>query len=232
MKKVSSVLIWTLFILMAFRPAGILIASCFGYSFELISIPAYTVAIAVLSVCTFAFDIAAGDKEKAAALYIVTAILTPLSLVSWIINIFVCCKIVVAVSGLVSAIFCCCLTVRYRKNLGMKITAAILYALLILFFCYLSFFVLIFGNIGETKIIESLDSPSGEYYAQVLSVDQGALGGDTVVTVYKRSGIDLFLLKIEKKPQTLYYGQWGEYIRISWADEKCLYINSVKYNVE
>ena len=66
MKKASSVLIWTLFILMAFRQVGTLIASCFGYSFELISMPAYTVAIAVLSVCTFAFDIAAKDKEKEA----------------------------------------------------------------------------------------------------------------------------------------------------------------------
>lgn len=234
MKKASSVLIWTLFILLAFRPVGILIASCFGYSFELISMPAYTVAIAVLSVCTFAFDIAAKDKEKVAALYIVTAILTPLSLVSWIINLFACCKIVVAVSGLVSAIFCCCLTVRYRKNSGMKTTAAILYALLILFFSCLSFFMLIFGNIGQNTVVRTLESPSGKYCAQVIDSDQGVFGGDTLVDVYEKRGINLILFKIEKKAQRVYFGEWGEFenMKIRWKDDNCLVINSVEYEIE
>ena len=116
----------------------------------------------------------------------------------------------------------------------MKITASILYALLILFFSCLSFFMLIFGNIGQNTVVRTLESPSGKYCAQVIDSDQGALGGDTLVDVYKKSGVNLILFKIEKKPQLVYCGDWGEFnnMKIHWKGNNCLVINSVEYEIE
>ncbi len=232
MKKASSVMIWTLFILMAFHPTGILAALCFGYGFKLMSVPVYAAAIAALSLCALVFDIISGNKAKNRTLRIIIALLTPMSLIGGLINVFACYEIAAVVSSLVSAVLCCCLTVRHGKNLGIKITASIFYSLLILFFCFMSFLAVVMGNFGESTVIKSVDSPDGKYYAQVVSIDQGALGGDTLVSVYKRSGIDLFLFKIEKRPQKLYFGEWGEYIQISWTDDKCLRINSVEYSIK
>lgn len=57
MKKVTFGLIWLLFVLTILYPAGTLIAACFGYDFELISILAFSGIIALLSACTVILDL-------------------------------------------------------------------------------------------------------------------------------------------------------------------------------
>lgn len=71
------------------------------------------------------------------------------------------------------------------------------------------------------------------YYAQVIASNQGALGGDTLVDVYQNSGvnINLLFLKIYKKPQRVYIGEWGEFenMEIHWQSESCLVIDDEEY---
>lgn len=116
----------------------------------------------------------------------------------------------------------------------LKVVALVLSALMILPICFFSFIALIFGNIGQNTVVQTVESPSGKYYAQVIDSDQGALGGDTLVDVYKKSGINSILFKIENKPQRVYFGEWGEFgnMQIHWKDDNCLVINSVEYEIE
>ena len=70
--------------------------------------------------------------------------------------------------------------------------------------------------------------------AQVIDSDQGALGGNTIVDVDEKGSFNLLLFRIEKKPQRVYLGEWGEYegMQIHWKDDDCLVINSVEYELE
>ena len=118
--------------------------------------------------------------------------------------------------------------------MALKNVALVLSALMILPICFFSFIAFIFGNIGQNTVVQTVESPSGKYYAQVIDCDQGALGGDTLVDVYQDCGINAILFKIEKKPQRVYFGDWGEFenMQIHWKDDNCLVINSVEYEIE
>ena len=118
--------------------------------------------------------------------------------------------------------------------MALKIVALVLSALMILPICFFSFIALIFGNIGQNTVVQTVESPSGKYYAQVIDSDQGALGGDTLVDVYQDCGINAILFKIEKKPQRVYFGDWGEFnnMQIHWKDDNCLVINAVEYEID
>lgn len=94
---------------------------------------------------------------------------------------------------------------------------------------FFGFIALIFWNFGQTTVVQTVESPDGAYYAEVIDIDQGALGGDTVVDVYEK-----VFLNISKKSQRVYHGDWGEFrnMEIYWKDEHCLVINSTEYLIE
>ncbi|MBQ7888554.1 MAG: hypothetical protein IJ356_02210 [Erysipelotrichaceae bacterium] len=234
MKKVVSFLMWLLFILTTLYPAGVLITACFGYGFELISISAFAIVLAVLSVCIVVLDNVHKNALENKALRILLAIITPFSLINAVFYIFENPKIWVIAGVLISAGCCFYLTIKYGKPLALKIIALVLSALMVLPIGFISFILLIFGNIGQNTIVQTVESPSGKYYAQVIDSDQGALGGDTLVDVYEKSGINAILFKIEKKPQRVYFGEWGEFnnMQIYWKDDECLIINSTEYPIK
>ena len=165
---------------------------------------------------------------------ILLAVITPLSLVNAIIYTFKCPQIWVLVSVLVSAGCCCYLDIKHGKPTALKIAALVLSVLMVLPIGFFSFFALILGDFGHSTIVQTVESPSGKYYAQVINSDEGALGGDTFVDVYKNSGVNLILFKIEKKPQRVYSGDWGEFynMQIHWKDDSCLVINAGEYKIE
>lgn len=234
MKKAISILMCLLFVLAILYPAGVIITACFGYSFELFSVSTFGIAIAVLSVCIVILDLVFKNQLESKMVQILPAIITPLSLINAVFYIFECPQIWVIASVLLSAGCCCHLTVKYGKPMVLKVVALVLSALMILPISFFSFIALTFGNIGQDTVVQTVESPSGKYYAQVIDSNQGALGGDTLVYVYKISGIDLILFKIEKDPQRVYWGEWGEFnnMQIHWKDDNCLVINSVEYEIK
>ena len=234
MKKAISILMFLLFVLTILYPVGVTITACLGYTFDLIRVSAFAIVLAALSVCILVLDLIAEGTRKNNVMEILSAVITPLSLINAVFFIFECSQIWVIASVSLSAGCCCYLTVKYGKPLALKIVALVLSALMILPICFFSFIALIFGNIGQNTVVQTVESPSGKYYAQVIDSDQGALGGDTLVDVYKKSGINLILFKIENKPQRVYFGDWGEFenMQIHWKDDNCLVINSVEYEIE
>ena len=234
MKKAISILICLLFSLTILYPAGVITTACIGYSFELISVSAFAIALAALSVCVIVLDLICKNTPENKVMRTLLAIITPLSLINAVLYIFEYPQIWVIASVLLSAGCCCYLTVKYGNPMSLKIVTLVLSALMVLPIGFFSFIALIFGNIGQNTVVKTVESPSGEYYAQVIDSDQGALGGDTLVDVYKKSGVNLILFKIEKKPQRVYCGDWGEFsnMKIHWKDNNCLMINSVEYEIE
>lgn len=234
MKKAVSILMCLLFVLTILYPAGVITTACIGYNFELISISAFAVALAALSVCVIVLDLLCKNTLENKVIRILLAIITPLSLINAVFYIFECPQIWVIASAFLSAGCCCYLTVKHGKPLSLKIITLVLSALMLLPIGFFRFIALIFGNIGQNTVVRTVESPSGKYYAQVIDSDQGALGGDTLVDVYQDCRINAILFKIEKKPQRVYFGDWGEFenMQIHWKDDNCLVINSVEYEIE
>lgn len=233
-KKATFGLIWLLFALTLLYPAGTLLAACFGYKFELISVLAFSEIIALLSVCAVILDLVFKNVYESKLIRILLAIITPLSLFNAVFYIFECPQIFVATSAFVSAGCCCFLAVKHGKPLALKIVALILSGLMVLPIGFFCFFALTFGNISQNTVVQTLESSSGKYYAQVIDSDQGALGGATLVDVYEKSGINTIIFKTVKKPQRVYSGDWGEFenMQIYWKNDGCLVINSVEHKIE
>jgi len=233
MKRSITVLSCVLFALMALLPLGKAVSLCFGCSFTPLSVQAFSIAIAVLSVCVVALDIIYNNTITNTVICAMMTTITPLSLINIFLNLLERGRVSVLVSGAVCCVCCCILTVKHAKPLVLKIVALVLSVLLALPVGFLSLFV-VFFPIGQNTVVQCLESPNGRYYAEVIDSDQGALGGDTIVNVYEKWEINLLLFKLEKKPQPVYFGEWGEFknMEIYWKDDRCIVINSIEYEVE
>ncbi|MBR6514326.1 MAG: hypothetical protein IKT46_05765 [Clostridia bacterium] len=234
MKKAMPVLTWMFFGLTVLYPVGVIVSAFVGCSFELFCVWGYTAIIALLWVTGMILDFACKNKTNTKAMQTVLPLTTLLSLVNAVFCMFISPKILVLVFVFISFVCSCCFTVKYGRPLALKLVALILAAVMTAPIGALSFFVLIFGNIGQDTVVRTLDSPNGKYYAQVIDSDQGALGGDTIVNVYQKSNVNLILFKIQKNPQQVYLGDWGEYeyMKIYWTDNNRLMINSVEYFID
>ena len=227
MKKAISVLTFILFTLTVLYPLCTAITACFGYSFKFTSMTAFTVLLALLSVSAVILDLISKNTFTSK----LSAIITPLSLVNAVFCVFKCSDIAVIASLLFHVGCCCYLTVKHGKPAALKTVSLILSVLLVKPVCFICLFS--FG-FGDTNTVQTVESPSKKYYAQVIDDDQGALGGATLVNVCENSGINAILFKIKKKPKTVYRGNWSEYknMQIYWKNDKCPVINSVEYKIE
>lgn len=234
LKKAISFLTWILFVSATLYPTAVGITACLGYRFVLTSVSAFAVAFAALTVCIVLLDLVGKNTVENKTLQILLAMIAPLSLVHAAFCLFECPQVLVIASAWISAGCCCCLTVKYGKPLSLKIAALVLSALLMVPMGFFSYISLFFGKIGQNTVVQTVESPSGKYYAQVIDSDQGALGGDTLVEVYQKPEIRTLLFKIEKKPQRVYSGDWGEFesMQMHWKSDQCLVINCVAYEIE
>lgn len=234
MKKAISFLICSLFALTILLPVGVLTTACFGCTFELVSVIAFAVLIAVVSVCTVVLCFVYGCEICGKAVCIISALISPASLVNAVFFMLECNRIPIVVSVLISALCCCLITVKLGKPFALKTIALIMSSIMSLPAVLMSFVFVVFGNSGKNTVTQTVVSPNGRYYAQVVDSDQGALGGDTLVDVYESRGLNAVLFRVNKKPQRIYRGEWGEFknMKVYWKDDNCIVINSVEYRVE
>lgn len=234
MKRTISVLGCILFAIVVMFPFGTFISFCLGYTVELISVTAFAIVTASLSGCLVVLSIKTKESVKIGIVKILFSLLTPLSFINAFLYMIECSRIWVVACVFICIGCCCYLTIKHGMPMVLKITALMLSALMVLPIGFFGFMVLIFGNIGQNTVVQSIESPSGIYYAEVIDSDQGALGGDTLVDVYENNVINAFIFKITKKPQRVYHGEWGEFknMNIYWKDDNCLVINSVEYEID
>ena len=234
MKKAISVFGCILFFFVVLLPLGVILSDCFGYTFKLANYFAFAIVTALLAMGTMIFSVIMKKPLENKAVEVLFALITPFSLINTVFYLSECSTASTAVSMFVCVCCCVYLAIRYGKPLALKITALVLSVLMILPIGFFGFLALIFGDFGQITVVQSVESPTGAYYAEVVDSDQGALGGDTYVTVYANKSIDLLIFKISKESQRVYHGDWGEFMNmeIYWKDDHCLVINSVEYTIK
>jgi len=121
----------------------------------------------------------------------------------------------------------------YNKIKWLKICVAIIVGIFAMFFLQILFLSMLLSNFGENTVVHTAKSPDNTYIAWVVSSDQGALGGSTVVYVRNTKKDILFvsgMLKTESK--NLWSGRWGTEATLNWEDNNTILINGVGYDVE
>ena len=118
------------------------------------------------------------------------------------------------------------------RGKAIKIGLGILYGILLLFAVIVFFVMVVFSDFSVDTVVKSEMSPNAKYLAEIISNDQGALGGATKVTVTRQNhNINLFVGELKKDPKTIYVGHWGEDsgMTLQWESDETLYINGIKY---
>lgn len=121
----------------------------------------------------------------------------------------------------------------YNHVKWLKIVVGIFSLGLGALFGFVLFISLIFTNFGESKIIQTVNSPDGTYIAISISHDDGALGGDTCVRVRNsKHRVNLLIGSITRREQQLWIGDWASEPSLKWEDNDTILINDVRYDVE
>lgn len=236
MKKLSSILIVALLITILILPVSKFIFSHFGYTFEFCSNTVYSAVIAVLSAVTLIISLHIDLQIVSKPMGVLIAIIPILNLISCIVYLFPIKTENKLMYGfaLVSIVCSCALCALFSKPFVLQVTALVLSGLMIACVTFVGFLSLFFV-FGDTTVVAKFDSPDGKCFAEVVSVDQGALGGDTCVYVLKNpTVIDAGVFKLYAKPRMVYFGEWYEYetIKVSWKDDDTLIIDSKEYDIK
>ena len=223
-------MLWTLVTLALFLPCGKLMCLPFGYRFELCITEAYSFIVAFLTVCAATFSRIFKINAVSKTLQIFIEFLTPLSFVNSFLFILACRTPFVIGNSIIYIIFSFVLSANFKSRSVIEFISIILSMLMIYPMCLFVIVAFVFGNFGEISVVERTDSPDGKYRAEVISSDQGALGGDTYIDVYKK-GVNAYVFKITGKPERVYYGDWMEHVSIDiyWKDEKSLVVGEREY---
>ena len=116
----------------------------------------------------------------------------------------------------------------YVKSVGLKVAFYVLSGLLVLPVCFL----ILMSDFGAETVLAREISPDQTYCAEVIDDDQGALGGATILEVYRYDeSFSIGSFEFRKNIRTIYYGRWGEYESLYWIDNDHLSMNGRTYSM-
>lgn len=134
--------------------------------------------------------------------------------------------------GLVSSVVLL-LRCHARRWLGVLRALELLLSICCTVFLGLGLLALTVFPISERKMVCWADSPDGRYTAVVWEVDEGALGGNTVVEITDHvSGFDIGLGTFGRRPRRVHTGPWGEWADgpFCWEDADTLLFNDMRFD--
>lgn len=235
MKKLYLGILCTLFFLHMLLPAGALLAGGFSYEFTLWSDGGVALFLAASSIAAVILSFSKKTAPDSRPAGILAAVLPPLSVLDLLSFILAPTDSDLAVLCLFIGLVCACLLAARRGSpKALKIAGLSVFSLLLIPACLLTFFLTLAW--GERSVVSQHPSPDGLYLAEAVVLDQGALGGDTVVYVQDNTApaINAGLFRITRKPQPVYLGEWYEHeeMEIFWEDEHSLIIQGRKYLIE
>ncbi|MCL1819335.1 MAG: DUF5412 family protein [Oscillospiraceae bacterium] len=119
----------------------------------------------------------------------------------------------------------------FMRGRVVKAVLLLLYTLMLVFIFLMLFIMIFFGNFGFIQVEMSVMSPNSVYLAEIVSHDQGALGGATYVSVTRQNRVMNFL--VGKFRKEIYWGRWGafENMELRWESDNVLYINNIRYTI-
>lgn len=234
MKKIDSLLA-ALTVLYVILPVSRILLVCFGFSVEFNEI-FLMIMLGLYVAVSVAFAVAiCRTKEKVngalCTLLAVFQIFTWGSLLyqKWI-NLSI--GTIISIAMLISFICVIVITVHCVQR---KKTVGILMSLMGIVLFVLSGFFSVFWSIGISEVKDTCTSPEGKFRAEVVQINQGALGGDTVVYAYDcEKELDLHFAKVFRTPETVYVGEFFDCdkMEIKWMNYDTLLINGKEYNIK
>ncbi|MBQ3528125.1 MAG: hypothetical protein IJA52_06195 [Clostridia bacterium] len=236
--KFLSILVCVLFVLVAFWPLGVIIAHFFGYSFSLFSYSFFSIVTAVVSAAAAVISFFA-DREHIKKVYSVLASIVPIILIANYCSSFVKCSsddhFTIGIAMMIALLFAVILSLQVGKPVALNAVILATSLAVVIPIIIVSYIMSAFSGLGATNtVVETIPSPDGERWVEVIDNDQGALGGATVIRVCEDKGIDLFVFQAEKLPIKIYEGEWRAYeeLDIRWKDNDCVLINSREYKID
>ena len=231
MKKTLLPLTVILIVVLSFYPLMLLFCRLFELCFELthplaLSLPTVFLALAVLAVA--AKERKAG--HAAAVLLAVSMILSQIDFLCVLLNREDNSLWDVLLHGI--AVFCCLSAgFAFGKPKALKIIGVILAVVLLILMFLAGWMFILMRDFGNVSSVQSLDSPSGAFYAELINDNQGALGGSTKVIVYQKKVFNGGFFKLDRH-SAVYHGKWGEFetLQMRWKDDSTLIINGKPYD--
>ena len=199
MKKVLSVLVCALLVLLAFVPLGVGITAIFGYSFVLANYWVFAIAEITVAAVLVLLSLVSKETVDDKISQVLFALITPCALVNTVFYVKQCGTIWLVLS-LLLCVGCGYLTIRHGRPLSVRAGALVLTASLVLPVCLICVLLNAIGNAQVQHVVKSVDSPNSIYYAQIINSDQGDMGGDTIVKIYSHKGFDAGFFEVSKKP--------------------------------
>lgn len=94
------------------------------------------------------------------------------------------------------------------------------------------FFQFTFLSMSVETVVQKSVSPQGNYVAEVIEDDQGALGGDTYVEVRGAKSLHLLIFTVRPNATCVYKGEYGEAesLELGWCGEEALLIDGKPYS--
>lgn len=231
MEKLRSAIRYILFSLVALLPVGVIICDLFGYAFDLADYNIFAILTALAAIAAAILSASAfGKSSTSTVCAVLLSLSAPLSFINTVFYLSKCNSAIVAACMLICMVLCIIIASICGRPFALKIVALILSFFMFLPTLICSLFLMF--PFSENTVVKELPSPDSTYYVQVISSDQGALGGDTLVCVYEE-GLDLFIISITKKPEIIYRGDFSEsrYMDIYWKNDNCIVINSVEHEI-
>lgn len=220
--------------LTALYPVGAFSAAVMGYRLKLLSSTALCIAIATVSAVLTAIDIILKTDHSGKLTRVLAALVTPISMINAAMIIVHGAGVLQIVCVVISVACALYLTITRGRPIVLKIASMILSVVMLFPLALVCIIGLTLGDLGQNTVVRTIESPSGLYYAAVIDSDQGALGGNTLVDVHESKRYSAVIFEIEKKPQRVYTGDWGEADRmdIYWVSDDRIIINSIEYKVK
>lgn len=235
MKKLLSILSCVLLALICFSPLASLICKIFGYKFTLVNPAVFAIAIFVLTAVTVLISILSKEILENKVICFVASALTPCALINSGFYVRSCGTLWIIASILICA-GCVYLSIRHGNPPNVKIGALVLAAGLLLPMVFFCFVLSVAGKTQNYTVLDTVDSPNGAYYAQVIENDQGEKGGSKMVHIYPDKDMKTPVFIIQKKHIIIYeeFYNAGDAdkvtVNIQWKDNNHLLINGKSYS--
>lgn len=234
MKNKLNIIICALALSSAFLPLTALILYPFGYSVLLTNYNFFAICLAVAFVFS-AYCISKKENIETSKITKIIAVLLPLlSVFNLAVHVFKSKSATVALCIVICIICGAVIAEKIIKSKKAKVISVITSGLISAFAVIFSFITVFSSQFGVNTVVKVVNSPNRTYYAEVVDIDQGAFGGDTVVYVHRSKNINLYFLHLMKTPQRVYMGDWGEFktMQIKWKSEQALVIDGKEYIID
>lgn len=233
MKKIASVSLWLLLCLHLLYPIGIGIASAFNCNFMLFHELFYGVIVFVLSLFLTVIIMKkyASDLPKHAA--VAAALLPAAAMINAFFFLLHAKDATAAVCILITAVFAIMLSAEAGAPTLLKGIGVAVFCCAVIPIGLLTLVRVSAGDLTQNTVVATYPSPDGAYYVEITDSDQGALGGDTFVRVYRNQKLNFVLFRIEPKPQHLLTADFGAYqtMTVVWKDSTHVSIDGTVYEV-